>query len=195
MGGRGEVAARVVLKFTKSALRYRQKERMKNEDGARERGDQYSKERRSERKRSFENYQTSGSVRPRDNLLNVIRRHENLINLSGPGVTVCPLVQVPLSGVGSAESIRDMANLDSWILSAKLPRNIVLSESREKLWASLCSSASAFLDQSPPCSVLYLPISLNNKRKKRFSAGPLAGEFPAECDTESAIISSITGEQ
>ena len=119
--------------------------------------------------------------------------------LVGPGVTVCPLVQVPLSGVRSAESIRDMANLDSWILSAKLPRNIVLSESREKLWASLCSSASAFLDQSPPCRVLYLPISLNNARKKRFFAGPLTGEFPAEidaldCDTESAIISSITRE-
>ena len=128
-----------------------------------------------------------------------VRCSGNLINLSGPGVTVCPLVQVPLSGVGSAESIRDMANLDSWILSAKLPRNIVLSESREKLWASLCSSASAFLDQSPPCSVLYLPISLNNARKKRFSAGSLAGEFPEEidavdCNTESAIISSITRE-
>ena len=88
-----------------------------------------------------------------------VRCSGNLINLSGPGVTVCPLVQVPLSGVGCAESIRDMANLDSWILSAKLPRNIVLWKSREKLWASLCSSASAFLDQSPPCSVLYLPIS------------------------------------
>ena len=67
------------------------------------------------------------------------------------------------------------------------------------MWASLCSSASAFLDQSPPCSVLYLPISLNNARKKRFSAGSLAGEFPEEidavdCNTESAIISSITRE-
>ena len=92
-----------------------------------------------------------------------------------------------------------MANLDSWILSAKLPRNIALSESREKFWESLCSSASAFLDQSPPCSVLYLPILLNNARKKRFSAGPLAGEVPAEidaldCYTEFAIISRITRE-
>ena len=75
------------------------------------------------------NIQKRGGVREREVLKIIkLRRHENLINLSGPGVTVCPLVQVPLSGVGSAESIRDMANLDSWILSAKLPRNIALKE-------------------------------------------------------------------
>ena len=90
-----------------------------------------------------------------------VRCSGNLINLSGPAVTVCLLVQVQLSGVSSTKSIRDMANLDSWILSAKLPRNIVLSESRDKLWVTICSSASTFLGQSPPSSVLYLPISLN----------------------------------
>ena len=48
------------------------------------------------------------------------------------------------------DAIKIGVHLDSWILSAKLPCIIVLSKSREKLWASLCSSASAFLDQSPP---------------------------------------------
>ena len=60
-----------------------------------------------------------------------VRCSGNLINLTGQSATVCPLVQVPLSGVGSPETIRDMANLDTWILASKLPRNIVLSESRE----------------------------------------------------------------
>ena len=41
-----------------------------------------------------------------------VRCSGNLINLTGQSVTVCPLVQVPLAGVGSPETIRDMANLD-----------------------------------------------------------------------------------
>ena len=106
-----------------------------------------------------------------------VRCSGNLINLSGPAVTVCPLIQVPLSGVSSAESIRDMANLDSWILSTKLLQNIVLSESRDKLWGTLCSSASTFSGQSPPSSVLYLPIFSTMPAKKvlgRCSGRPLS---------------------
>ena len=90
---------------------------------------------------------------------------------------------------------QSMANLDSWIMSTKLPRNIVLSESRDKLWGELCSNASDFFGQSPPNSVLYLPISLNNAYKKRFSAGLLTGDFPAainalSCNTETRIITN-----
>ena len=60
-----------------------------------------------------------------------VRCSGNLINLTGQSAAVCPLVQVPLSGVSSPETIWDMANLDTWILASKLPQNIVLSESRE----------------------------------------------------------------
>ena len=45
-----------------------------------------------------------------------------------------------------------------------------------------CNYASDFLDQSPPSSVLYLPMSLNNARKKRFSASALTRDFPAAID-------------
>ena len=92
-----------------------------------------------------------------------------------------------------------MANLDTWILASKLPRNIVLSESREGGWGELCSNASDFLDQSPPSSVLYLPMVLNNARKKRFSACALTGDFPAaivplDSDIEGKIVSGLTRE-
>ena len=96
-----------------------------------------------------------------------VRCSGNLINLTGQSVTVCPLVHVPLSGVGSPETVRDMANLDTWTLASKLLWNIVLTESREGGWGELCSNASDFLDQSPPSSVFYLPMLLNNARKKK----------------------------
>ena len=47
--------------------------------------------------------------------------------------------------------------------------------------------------------MLYLPISLNNAYKKRFSAGLLTGDFPAainalSCNTETRIITNLKRE-
>ena len=47
--------------------------------------------------------------------------------------------------------------------------------------------------------MLYLPISLNNACKKRYSAGLLTGDFPAaidalSCNTETRIIGNLTRE-
>ena len=108
------------------------------------------------------------------------RVNNSLISVTGNGVTICTLVMVPLSGVSNARTIEQLADLDSWILSANLPRNIGLHYSRNKLWEVLCTSASDFLEKGPTNAVHYLPLSLTNPRKCRFAAGALVGNFPTE---------------
>ena len=87
---------------------------------------------------------------------------------------------IPLSGVKSTRTIEQLADLDSWIMAANLPRNIGLPDSRNALWEVLCTSASDYLEKGPTSAVHYLPLSLTNPRKRRFAAGSLVGNFPAE---------------
>ena len=122
-----------------------------------------------------------------------VRVNNNIIAACGNGVTVCPLVMVPLSGIKNTRTIEQIADLDSGIMSANLPRNIGFHDSRNMLWEVLCTSASDYLEKGPTSTVHYLPLSLTNPRKRRFAAGALVGNFPAEimpldCDAESVIV-------
>ena len=95
---------------------------------------------------------------------------------------------VPLSGINNTRVIEQLVNLDSWILSSNIPRNIGLQDSR-----NLCTSASDYLEKGPTSTVYYLPLSLTNQRKCRFSAGALVENFPVEMllldsNTEAAIV-------
>ena len=83
--------------------------------------------------------------------------------------------------------------------SVILRRNIGLPDSRNALWEVLCTSASDYLEKGPTSAVHYLLLSLTNPRKRRFAAGSLAGNFPAEIlpldgDAESAIVVGIVRE-
>ena len=102
-----------------------------------------------------------------------VRVNNSLIAACGNGVTVCPLVMVPLSGVKNMRTVEQLADLDSWIMSANLPRNVGLHDSRNLLWEVLCTSASDYLEKGPTSTVHYLPLSLTNPHKHRFSTGPL----------------------
>ena len=128
-----------------------------------------------------------------------VRVNNSLIAACGNGVTVCPLVMVPLSGVKNTRVVEQLADLDSWIMSANLPRNVGLHDSRNLLWEVLCTSASDYLERGPTSTVHYLPLSLTNPRKCRFSAGPLMGNFPVEIlpldrDAEAAIVGGLIRE-
>ena len=88
-----------------------------------------------------------------------------LISLAGPGITICPLVPVPLSGISEIRTIVDLANFDSWLSSSKIAANIHLPSSRNIFWESLCSSSSSFVDMGPPGEIHFIPVSLTNSRK------------------------------
>ena len=122
-----------------------------------------------------------------------------LIGLTGPSVTICPTVSVPLAGISEVKMITELANLDSWHTSNKMAPNVCLPVSRNFLWDTLTSSASNFVDLGPQGEILYLPILLTNSRKRRFAAGALKGPFPVEVqpldsDAETGIISSLCKE-
>ena len=124
----------------------------------------------------------------------------NMLNgMTGPGVTICPIVTVPLSGISETKTITDLANLNSWLTSNKMAPNICLTVSRNLLWDSLTSSASNFVDMGPQGENLYLPVLLTNLRKRRFGARALKGPFPIEVQpldsaAETDIISSLCKE-
>ena len=68
---------------------------------------------------------------------------------------------IPLSGVKSMRTIEQLADLDSWIMAANLPRNIGLPDSRNALWEVLCTSASDYLEKGPTSAVqCTLPAAL-----------------------------------
>ena len=129
----------------------------------------------------------------------LVRTTNCLINLTGLGVSVCPLVSIPLSSISDSTSIAQLANLDSWIMSNKMAPSISLPVSRDKLWDILCKSASTFVSQGPKGESLYLPLSLTNSRKCRFSAGALEGPFPVTVDaldaaSEHEVVCALTRE-
>ena len=129
----------------------------------------------------------------------LVRTMNCLINLTGPGVSVCPLVSIPLSGISDSISIVQLANLDSWIVSNKMAPSISLPVSRDRLWDVLCKSASKFVSQGPKGESLYLPLSLTNSHKRRFAAGALEGPFPVTVDpldaaSEHKVVCALTKE-
>ena len=75
--------------------------------------------------------------------------NNGLIAACGNGVTICPLVMVPLSGVKNMHTIEQLAELDSWIMSANLLHNVGLHDSRNLLWEVLCTSAIDYLEKGP----------------------------------------------
>ena len=132
-------------------------------------------------------------------LEDLVRSCNMLIGLTGPGVTICPTVSVPLAGISKVKTITELANLDSWLTSNKMAPNVCLPVSRNILWDTLTSSASNFVELGPQGEILYLPISLTNSRKRRFAAGALKGPFPVEVQpldsaAETGIISSLCKE-
>ena len=113
-------------------------------------------------------------------LEDLVRSCSLLIGLTGPGVTICPIVSVPLSGIRETKTDTDLANLDSWLTSNKMAPNICLPVSRNLLWESLTSRASSFVHAGPQGEILYLPVSLTNSHECRFATRALKGPFPVE---------------
>ena len=107
-----------------------------------------------------------------------VRVNNNIIAACGNGVTVCPLVMVPLSSIKNTRTIEQLADLDSWIMSANLPRNIGLHDSRNALWEVLCTSASDYLEKGPASAVHYLPLSLTKLAQAQICSRGASGEFP-----------------
>ena len=129
----------------------------------------------------------------------LVKLSNTLISLTGPRVSICPLVSIPLSRVSDSSSVADTANMDSWVVSNKMAPNISLPGSRNKLWDVLCRSTSTLVETGPKGKVLFLPLSLTNPCKHRFNAGVLQGPLPVtihplDQDMECKVVCALTRE-
>jgi hypothetical protein len=63
-----------------------------------------------------------------------MERLQKIAGKMGPGISVLPYVPVPIGGVGSDTLVRDMLDLDCWIISSGAGHNNCLPDSREAFW-------------------------------------------------------------
>ena len=89
----------------------------------------------------------------------------------GNSCTVIPAIFVPLSGIQDDNLIRDMADLDAWILNTDDGPNVSLPVSRHLFW-QLAEQGCQNVVQSG-ARTLFVPISLRNPRKQRCIAGDI----------------------
>ncbi len=57
-----------------------------------------------------------------------------MASMVGPGINIIPLLPVPVGGIGSETLIRDMMDLDSWIVSTGVGQAAGLPDSRNTFW-------------------------------------------------------------
>jgi hypothetical protein len=115
----------------------------------------------------------------------------------GAGSEVIPLVPVPLGGVYGAGAVRDVFDLDSWIIATGSP-GAILRESREILWkrTRAISNEACCLGAERK---IFLPASIKNPRKRVFlspgTVHPLPDCIaPADPSTEKAIVFALIAE-
>jgi len=108
---------------------------------------------------------------------------------------VIPYVPIPLAGITSDELLRDMIDLDSWIIGSGLGDLYTLHATRALFWDTLGLDASVLIDGGS--RTLFLPANAKNPRKYRFMSGsicPPASLDPVGEDKEAVIITSLIGE-
>jgi hypothetical protein len=114
----------------------------------------------------------------------------------GPGINVIPLLPVPVGGIGSETLIRDMMDLDSWIVSTGAGQ---ASDSRDTFWRVVLGAGRGGRRVYTSTSPLSLPGGLKNPRIRPFVSGAFAGTIPAEIlplepEEERAIVGSMLTE-
>ena len=130
----------------------------------------------------------------------LVKISNSLISLTVPGVTICLLVSVPLSGISDAKTIVDMANLNSCLVSNISAPNICLPNCGNQLWRCSAIQRQHFCGHWPNGgNSLSMPVSLTNWDKRRFAAGMLRGPYmvsiqPLDSCMESEIITALTKE-
>jgi hypothetical protein len=117
----------------------------------------------------------------------------------GPGVNVIPLLPVPVGGIGSETLIRDMMDLDSWIVSTGAGQATGLPDSRDTFWRVVLEAGRGGRRVYTSSAPLSLPGGLKNPRIRPVMSGAYAGTIPAEIlplqpEEERAIVETLLTE-
>ncbi len=117
----------------------------------------------------------------------------------GPGINVIPLLPVPMVGIGSETLIRDIMDLDSWIVSTGAGQAAGLPDSRDTFWRVVLEAGRGGRRVYTSSDPLSLPGGLKNPRIRPFMSGVYAGTIPAEIlplgpEEERMIVGSLLAE-
>jgi hypothetical protein len=117
----------------------------------------------------------------------------------GPGVNVIPLLPIPVGGIGSETLIRDMMDLDSWIVSTGSGQATGLPDSRDTFWWVILEAGRGGRRVYTSSAPLSLPGGIKNPRIRPFMSGAYAGTIsaeilPLEMEEERAIVGTLLTE-
>ena len=131
----------------------------------------------------------------------LVRTIRSISVSAGNGTTVIPVIPMLLGGVTCPVLIRQLLDLDSWLLSSQLPSSLSLPSTRSLAWEKI-KSDNPVSDQSGTVHYeqsLDLPLSIRHPRKARTvipaPVDPLPTTIaPLSAATESVIIESLISE-
>ena len=131
----------------------------------------------------------------------LVRTIRSISMSAGNGTTVIPAIHMLLGGVTCPVLIRQLLDLDSWLLSSQLPSNVTLPSTRNLVWDRIKSDNPATGPSSLAVNELSmdLPLSVRHPRKARTvipaPADPLPGSIaPLSLSSEIGITASLVAE-
>ena len=106
--------------------------------------------------------------------------------IASNGTTVIPAIPVLLGGVSCPDLVRQLMNLDSWILSSQLPANPSVPSTRSLVWAKVKADNTSGSQADPSTSEqsLDLPVSFRHPQKARTVKPLPANIAPVSLATE-----------
>ncbi len=110
----------------------------------------------------------------------------SLGNKTGSGVEVIPFVPVPVCGLGGGGLIRDLFDLDAWILGSALGPGIRLEGTRRAFWEVMGSVGDGINDDKG-VRTFFIPADCRNPRKRVFRSQPPVPALPASLPPLSSL--------
>ncbi len=93
----------------------------------------------------------------------------------GPGVNVILLLPIPVGGIGSETLVRDMMDLDCWIVSTGAGQATGLPDSRDTFWQVIRGEGMGGRMVYTASAPLSLPSGIKKPRIRPFMSGAYAG--------------------
>jgi hypothetical protein len=126
----------------------------------------------------------------------------SISTLAGRGVEAVPLITVPLGGIGPATILRDLFDLDAWLLRTGKGAGMQFSKTKESFWGLARSGGGGGVKDMAPLwgdRVLRLPADWRNPCRQFMRSlapvPPLPCKFPPLRDSEEKdLIHSMMAE-
>ncbi len=105
---------------------------------------------------------------------------------TGGGVEVVPFVPVPVCGLGGGGLVRDLFDLDAWILGSTLGPGIQLEGTRRAFW-DVMGSAGSGINEDKGVRTFFVLADCRNPRKHVFRSQPPSPALPASLPPLSSL--------